>query len=208
MSHEPFKKFIKRYDPRNNLELELKRIKREEEVEATPWPDGFREGQRVRRTRNHVFGADRGAAGELGRVVSFLRREPEPYHALYLVCWDRAPLGEEYVTHNYIEGVNESLPKAFVNALLGLMDAEAPKAFLRRLPRHWYEIHVDETGDGQGSSAYIQYHVTPPVALYHDLPDGQLRDDIIKAAVASGKLLPYEVRNVDYVSPVQSDDVL
>ena len=104
------KNTFKRITDPTNLEQQLKRIQREEEIEATPREDSWARGQRIQRTRHGPFGprpygGDPNDIGDLGTVLRFLKREPDPRRAEYLVRWDRNQLGSHYITHRDAEAI-------------------------------------------------------------------------------------------------------
>lgn len=93
-----------------DLDVRLADLIAQHDQENEPWPDSFKEGQRVRRTQHNPFGArsfggDPNDIGDLGTVVRFIARRTRPERALYLVKWDRRPLGVDYMHHNALEAV-------------------------------------------------------------------------------------------------------
>lgn len=104
------KSVFRRISDPNDLEAQLRRIQREEEIEATPHEDSWGPGQRIRRTQHNVFGArphggNPNDIGDTGTVVRFLRRLPEPARAEYMCYWDRHPISSEYTDHNRAEAI-------------------------------------------------------------------------------------------------------
>lgn len=96
-------------DP-DSLEAQLRRIKREEEIEATPREDSWQPGQRVRRIRHEAFGprpygGDPNDIGDTGTIIRFLRRLPDPQRAEYVVSWDRRQLGSHWTDHSRAEAI-------------------------------------------------------------------------------------------------------
>jgi hypothetical protein len=94
----------------DDLEMMLKRLKHDEEVENTPRDDSWQPGQRVRRIRHEVFGprpfgGDPNDIGDTGTIIRFLRRLPAPQLAEYVVSWDRRQLGSHYTDHRRAEAI-------------------------------------------------------------------------------------------------------
>jgi len=122
------KAFLKKTAP----DIEFQQLLRKMELEDVPWPDSFKPGQRVRRTRLSPFGArphggNPNDIGDLGTIVAFHGRKDEPEHSLYTLRWDRYPIGIEYCTHRNVEAVNEADRVAEA-----ILDGEDPKAFLKQ----------------------------------------------------------------------------
>lgn len=104
------KKTFKRMTDPEDLEAVLRRYQHQAQLDDTPRPDSWVRGQRIRRIRHNVFGArphggNPNDIGDLGTVIAFHGRKPDPERALYTCRWDRHEISAEYVTHRDAEAI-------------------------------------------------------------------------------------------------------